>query len=217
MHTPAAARVPASVTLALAAWFAVAVTLHSTGMIGRVGPVIGVIGIFGGVCLGLLAFRLLPAVRAWARAVPLTAVIGYQGLRAPIGALFLWGAAHGRVPQEFADVAGRGDIAAGLLALVAIACLPASTRRRRGVVLAWNALGLLDILVVVMTAQRMILLEGRADMFTAFATTPLMGLLPLFVVPTVILAHLLVFARLRDVRPQVPVTGVVSGRSSLAT
>jgi hypothetical protein len=197
MHTLAAPRVPVSITLALVGWLAIAAIINAAGLVGRTGPAIGVIGIAGGVGLGLLAHRLIPSVRAWARAVALRDLIAYQALRAPIGALFLWGASLGRIPHEFADVAGWGDIAAGLLALVALACLPATTPRRRRVVLTWNALGLFDILLVVTTAQRLILVDGRMDMFTAFATEPLMGLLPLFVVPTVILAHLLVFARLR--------------------
>ena len=197
MHTLVAPRVPVTITLALVAWLAVAALLTAAGIIGRVGPAIAGIGIGGGVLLGLLAHRRSPAARAWARSVPLRDLILYQSLRAPIGALFLWGAAHGRIPQEFADVAGWGDIAAGLLALVAVACLPATTPNRRRLVLTWNTLGLLDILVVVATAQHLILLQGRGDMFAAFATVPLMGLLPLFVVPTVILGHLLVFARVR--------------------
>ena len=197
MHTLAAPRVPGSVTLALTLWFAAAATLAAAGAAPRVGPPLAPLGILGGIGLGLLAHRALPAARDWARSIDLRWLVYYQGLRAPIGAGFLWLHAQGRLPVEFATVAGWGDIAAGLGALAAAACLPANSSGRRRFVLVWNAAALFDILLVVGTAQRMILLLGRRDMFQAFVDTPALVLLPLFVVPTVILAHLLVFARLR--------------------
>lgn len=196
MHTLVGPRVSASVSLVLGAWFVVALAGALVGAATRIGPALGPIGIVGGVGLGLLAHRALPAVRAWAQRVDLRWLVYYQSLRAPIGAGFLWLHAQGRLPVEFATVAGWGDIAAGLWALAAAACLPADTSGRRRFVLLWNAAGLLDILIVVATAQRMILWLGRRDMFEAFVETPALVLLPLFVVPTVILAHLLVFARL---------------------
>lgn len=197
MHSLVAPRISGSVHLALAAWLLVAAAITLTGPATRVGPALGPLGILGGVGLGLLAHRALPAVRAWARAIDLRWLALYQALRAPIGASFLWLHAEGRLPVEFATVAGYGDIAAGLGALAAVACLPANTPARRRFVLLWNAAALFDILLVVGTAQRMILVLGRREMFQAFVDTPALVMLPLFVVPTVILAHVLVFARLR--------------------
>lgn len=197
MTTLAAPRVPGSIHLALAVWLAVAALLAFAGVAPRVGVPLAPLGIVGGVGLGLLAHRVAPAARAWARSIDLRWLVMYQSLRAPIGASFLWLHAQGRLPVEFATVAGWGDIAAGLWALAAAACLPANTPGRRRFVWLWNAAGLLDILLVVGTAQRLIFFLGRRDMFQAFVDTPALVLLPLFVVPTVILAHLLVFARLR--------------------
>lgn len=197
MTTLAAPRVPGSIHLALAVWLAVAAILAFAGVAPRVGLPLAPLGIVGGVGLGLLVHRAAPAARAWARSVDLRWLVYYQSLRAPIGASFLWLHAEGRLPVEFATVAGWGDIAAGLWALAAAACLPANTPGRRRFVWLWNAAALLDILLVVGTAQRLMLFLGRRDMFQAFVDTPALVLLPLFVVPTVILAHLLVFARLR--------------------
>ncbi|MBK7830410.1 hypothetical protein [Nannocystis sp.] len=199
MTTIAALRPLVSPALALLAWFALAVVLALAGAIPRVGPPLAILGIVGGVGLGLLAHARSPGLRAWTQALPLRGLIFYQALRAPIGAAFLVLAGQGRLPHEFADLAGWGDLAAGLGALAAIACLPARTPLRRRLVLLWNGLALLDILLVVATAQWLILGLGRRDMFAAFAL-PGMALLPLFVVPTVILAHLAVFARLRGVQ-----------------
>lgn len=197
MHTHAAPRLPGSINLTLGVWFVAAAIAALAGVAPRLGAPLGPLGIFGGVALGLLAHRTLPAVRAWAERIDLRWLLGYQSLRAPIGASFLWLHANGRLPVEFATVAGWGDIVAGLGALAAMTCIPANTPGRRRGVLLWNVVGLFDILMVVITAQRMILFLGRRDMFQAFIDTPALVLLPLFVVPTVILAHLLVFARLR--------------------
>lgn len=197
MATLVAPRLPHSVNLFLGAWFGVAAIAAAVGAASIVGAPLGPLGIVGGVGLGLLAYRTLPAVRAWAERIDLRWLMYYQSLRAPIGASFLWLHANGRLPVEFATVAGWGDIAAGLWALAAAACVPADTAGRRRFVLLWNAAALFDILLVVATAQRMILVLGRRDMFQAFVDTPALVLLPLFIVPTVILAHILVFARLR--------------------
>ncbi len=197
MHTLVAPRLPGSVNLTLGAWFLAAAAAALAGVAARVGAPLGPLGIVGGVGLGLLAHRALPAVRAWAERIDLRWLMYYQSLRAPIGASFLWLHAEGRLPVEFATVAGYGDIAAGLGALAAAACVPVNTAGRRRFVLVWNAAALLDILLVVATAQRLILFADRKDMFQAFVDTPALVLLPLFVVPTVILAHVLVFARLR--------------------
>jgi len=198
MTTLVAPRMP---SLALLAWFALAGALALAGVVVRIGPPLGPLGILGGVGLGLLAHARSSGVRAWTRAIPLRGLILFQALRAPIGAAFLVLAAAGRLPQEFADVAGWGDHAVGLLALLAAACVPTRTPLRRRLVLLWNLAGLLDILLVVATAQYLIIGLGRADMLAAFTDMPAMAMLPLFVVPAVILAHLAVFLRLRASAP----------------
>ncbi len=197
MPTLLAPRPVVAPTLALLAWLALAGALALAGIVARVGPLIAPLGIGGGVALGLLAYTRSPAVRAWTRALSLRHLILYQALRAPIGAAFLVLAAHGRLPHEFADLAGWGDIAAGLGALAAAACVPASTPLRRRVVLLWSLAGLVDILLVVATAQYLIIGLGHRGMLAAFTDMPAMAMLPLFVVPTVILAHLAVLLRLR--------------------
>lgn len=197
MTTLVATRPVLSPALALLAWFLLALGLALAGVVARVGPPIGPLGVLGGVALGLLAHRRWPAAQRLVEALPLRGLLYYQALRAPIGAAFIVMAANGRLPHEFADVAGWGDIAAGLGALAAAACVPTRSALRRRVVLLWNLAGLFDILLVVATAQYLILGQGRHDMLAAFTDLPAMAMLPLFIVPTVILGHLAVFHRLR--------------------
>lgn len=173
MTTLVAPRMP---SLALLAWFALAGALALAGVVVRIGPPLGPLGILGGVGLGLLAHARSSGVRAWTRAIPLRGLILFQALRAPIGAAFL---------------------------VLAAACVPTRTPLRRRLVLLWNLAGLLDILLVVATAQYLIIGLGRADMLAAFTDMPAMAMLPLFVVPAVILAHLAVFLRLRASAPTI--------------
>jgi hypothetical protein len=89
----------------------------------------------------------------------------------------------------FADRAGWGDIAIGLLAL-ALAFTPL---RRRSVV-AFSVIGLVDILLALGTGSYLMVIARDPLMLAAIARLPY-ALLPLVVVPIVIGAHLLVLAR----------------------
>ena len=69
-----------------------------------------------------------------------------------------------------------------------------------GLVLAWNALGLADILLVVFTAQRILIFSDHPGTMAILVHFPGM-LLPTFLVPLVIATHVLLFARLRTAAP----------------
>ena len=64
--------------------------------------------------------------------------------------------------------------------------------------LAWNVLGLVDILAVFLSAQRLLLVLRDERFFQAFQRMPF-SVLPVLVVPLILLTHLLVFVRLRGV------------------
>ena len=59
---------------------------------------------------------------------------------------------------------------------------------------AWNLFGLVDILLVVLTAQRILFLSGHPETMAPLLRFPLQ-LVPLLIVPLVITTHLLVFRR----------------------
>jgi hypothetical protein len=65
--------------------------------------------------------------------------------------------------------------------------------RRRGLVGSWNALGLVDILMVVVTAARIALADLHS--LDALLRLPL-SLLITFLVPLIIVGHVVVFYRL---------------------
>ncbi|MBZ0232946.1 MAG: hypothetical protein K8M05_11505 [Deltaproteobacteria bacterium] len=125
-------------------------------------------------------------VRRWAGALPMRALVAFHAIRLPIGALFLWEASHGRVPQLFADRAGWGDMAAGA---AAIAVAIAGWQRPR-VVRAFAIFGLADILVALGTAMYLLFVVNDPLTFEAITRLPY-PLLPLAVVPVVVVTHLL--------------------------
>jgi len=119
----------------------------------------------------------------------------YHVCRALFGAWFLVLHARGAIDPTFALVAGPGDIAAGAGALIAARF--ASLERRRDVLIVgmWNALALLDILVVFVTAQRVVFFGGGPRALAALTTFPL-GLVPSLIVPLILITHFAVFAQL---------------------
>jgi hypothetical protein len=107
------------------------------------------------------------------------------------GVYFLALYQQGLLPREFAVVAGWGDILVGVGAIVVLwVCLPVRTSGQRQGLLLWNALGLIDILLVLANGMR--LFTRDAGLGGAFTGLPL-ALLPTFVVPIVITSHLLLF------------------------
>jgi hypothetical protein len=106
--------------------------------------------------------------------------------------LFLYGL--GELPWEFAVPGGLGDIAVATLAVVMLAVLWMNGPAGHRLLVAWNVLGLVDILFVVATAARLNL--ARPGSMHALTTLPL-SLLPTFLVPLIIGSHLAMLARLR--------------------
>ncbi len=140
-----------------------------------------------------------------ARNVDPRLLILFHGIRAPIGASFLVLAATDRLDPVFASVAGWGDILVGLTAPLAAAGGMRPGRAWTWVRLAWNALGLADILVVVVIAQSILIASGHPETMAELLTIPWL-VIPLFIVPIVFATHGLLFTRLRATR-ETPTTG----------
>ncbi len=195
--SPHAVEVPSRVPAALALWLLGALAFAASGAVAHL-PRPAVPLLIWGPVVGLaLAYRRGGAVREFARGVSLRWPVLWHLVRVYFGAAFLVEMEAGRMPAAFALVAGPGDIVAGLAAVPAAWCATRDDSASRRLVLAWNVLGLVDILAVFLTAQRLIFFVGDARLFEAFQRFPY-GALPVFVVPMVIATHLLVFARLRD-------------------
>ena len=105
-----------------------------------------------------------------------------------IGLYFLYLYARHELPYGFAVWGGWGDILVASLALV-VMLFPGS----KPVLVVWNILGLADILAVAATAARSeIAVPGSMHQLDKF---PLI-LLPTFIVPVIIVTHVLMLARL---------------------
>lgn len=171
------------------AWGALAALAGAAGFLGRLpsaGPQILIAGLTVGFSLALL--RVGP-LRSSAAAVSTRAFLAVHGLRL-VGAWFLWLQAQGRIPAEFAQRAGWGDIVAAVAALGLLA-LPDGPVFRRALV-AWNIFGAADLFVAVGTATWLNL--TRPGSMVELTRLPL-TLVPLWLVPVLLSTHLLMLRR----------------------
>ncbi|MEY2517765.1 MAG: hypothetical protein QOJ89_5123 [bacterium] len=162
-------------------------------------PLIG-FGIFAPIVLGCALYALVPGFRERVARIPLVWLVGVQFLRVA-GGLFLIGYALDELPGEFALPAGIGDVLVGIAApFVAYRLATRGIERARGAVLAWCALGILDLVVAVtcgfLTAPSTFQQLALADPNQAITSYPFV-LIPVFAVPLAVLAHIYVVARAR--------------------
>jgi hypothetical protein len=122
-------------------------------------------------------------------------LIAFHIVRAPIGIGFLVLSARGDLPTEFAHKAGVGDIVVGLAAVALVAGLPLlATAVKPRVVLLWNALGLADIIMVMIVGQRLIFTSEGPNPLVQLSEFPFL-VIPSFVVPMVFITHIAIFAQ----------------------
>jgi hypothetical protein len=185
----------------LAGWFCLVLAIGATGAFGPGSP-IGVAGLGLGVVVpvSLLSFIALRSGRGRALIgrVPTSTLVGVHAMRI-LGVSFLLLYATKRLSAPFAPVAGWGDIAVGLLAIPL-----AITQKRgglsRGWLLAWNTLGLADLIIALAlgaTSAPGPLWLFRAVPGSAIMTSLPWILIPSFLVPSLIFLHLSLYARLR--------------------
>jgi hypothetical protein len=171
---------------AQAAWLITTTTAAGAGLY-PIEPWLG-IGVVVPLVLGLLALR-LPAIAVTLsneRAVAVLAAI--QVLRL-VGGAFLVLLAAGRLPPGFALPAGIGDVLVGVLApFVAYALWRWPERRALGI--AFNALGLLDLVVAIPVG--LLHAPGRLQLIVTNPDTGILGLLPMALIPTFVVPLALV-------------------------
>lgn len=184
-------RSPIRVGLAFTAWFIAALVVGATGLLERapVPPPAFAIVLAAAV---LLLLWLAPAIRETVRGIGLKPLVGFHLTRLIAGAYFLLLYRRGILPGEFALAAGWGDIAVAAAAILVLwLCLPIRTQRQRLGLLLWNTAGLVDILGVLANGARLFL--DNPPIGASFTALPLV-LLPTFVVPIVLVSHVLIFA-----------------------
>ena len=140
----------------LGIWLAVALIVSATGVLFDPPPPLLPAMIWIPPVIFLAAFARSSGLRQWIKRLNPRWPIGFHLVRAPIGVMFLLMEAAGRLPAGFAVKAGIGDIVVGTAAVVAMICVPLRSLTTIRVVLAWNILGLADILMVIVVAQRIL-------------------------------------------------------------
>jgi hypothetical protein len=176
----------------LAGWLALAVILVGSGRLASVPPP-GPQVLLVALTLGLLLLeRRAPWLRDWVAAADLRVLLALHLTRFVGIPIYLAGQG-GRFPESFATPTGLGDVAVAALAAGVLIGGPPDTPRRRGLWQAWNALGFLDLALVVANAARTALADPAS--MEAIVRLPF-GLLPTWLVPVLLATHVWIFRRL---------------------
>jgi hypothetical protein len=185
--------------LFLATWLGAATLFAGSGLFGRMPPYFIPILIWTQVLMIAVVLWRSAGARGAVALVPVWVMVAFHGVRAPIGAAFLVFEARGLLAPEFAWSAGIGDLLVGVLAVPVAIAVRRQPAEWRGRIRVWNWFGLLDILLVFMTAQRILLFGEGPSALRAFFLFPVQ-LVPLYVVPLVLLTHALIHLRLKKPR-----------------
>ena len=182
------------VTLVLLGWLCFAVGLsgwfrHATA------PAVAVT-VWTLTALALFACWKISPIRVWTLNVDLRWLVLFHVTRLFAGAYFLLLCQRGQLPCGFARTAGWGDIVVAVLAVAVVGAM--RTEFAKPLLLAWNTLGLIDIIFVVFSALRFGLKDWQS--MHALRELPL-SLLPTFLVPIIITSHVLIFVRLARRKP----------------
>jgi hypothetical protein len=185
-----------NMTLAvLILWFLISLSVGYVGLLARA-PLPPPAIAFAATAVALVVWR-FPAVRESIRRGGPQPLVAFHLTRGVAGAYFLYLGSRGELPAEFALLAGWGDIVVAIGAIGVLRfCLPVLTRGQEIALLAWNAAGLADILLVLSNGVRLFVADPAIG--TRFTELPL-ALLPTFVVPLVIASHVVLFVS-RDTR-----------------
>jgi hypothetical protein len=178
-----------TVVVAGLAWLLLATAAGTVSTLPASAPPFAV---FGLTALVLAAAWCLGGFGAWLAAIDERWLVALHLTRF-VGAYFLYLYAHDELPYAFAVPGGLGDIAVAILAALLLLWGSPRDARRRAAYTAWNALGLVDILFVVVTAARLGL--ANPPSMAALLRLPL-SLLPTFLVPLIIASHVILAWRL---------------------
>lgn len=173
-------------------WLVAATVVGATGALAALRAEPLILGVLLTVVAVVVTSR-VPSMRQAVDAIPVRALVGAHAARF-IGIVFLVLAARGELSSQFGQRAGWGDIVVACMAVVLALIGPGSSGARRGALLTWNTLGMLDLLAAVGTAALVI---GRGDSpgMEPLLRLPLL-LVPVFAVPVLLATHVALFRRL---------------------
>ena len=177
-----------SMFLALGAWFCLAVGVGLAGWLEKANaPIVAAI-VWSLTLLCLVGCWKVGTFQKWVMKVDVRWFV-FIHLSRFVGFYFFLLSSRGELPFAFAAPAGTGDV---IVAGLAVLLFVLSDARRWNILIIWNTIGLTDILFVVMLALRLGL-QDRQSMH-ALREFPL-SLLPTFLVPLIIVSHVLIFVR----------------------
>ena len=193
----------------LAIWLIVVFLLGAAGAFARPAgalPVPILIGAAAPLAVFLAAYWGSVRFRAFVRALNLPLAAAIQAWRAGgLGFLALY--AYGVLPGVFAWPAGLGDVAIGVTApWVVLALIRRRAFARSPVFVAWNLLGILDLVIAITTgALGSALASDTAGAVTTgpMAHLPLV-LIPAYLVPLFVMLHLAALFQARRHAPTEP-------------
>lgn len=183
--------------VAAAAWLLAAGVVGSSGWFAALSPPAPQLVLAGLTIALLLAVRLWSPLRQFVATVDLRALVLFHVTRF-VGFYFLVLHARGDLPWAFAVPGGWGDNAVAATALLLVLLARPDSHGGRRAYLAWNVLGLLDILGVILIAARLAFADPGS--MRALLRLPL-SLLLTFVVPVIIVTHVLMLTRLARPAP----------------
>jgi hypothetical protein len=183
----------------LVIWVLVAIALAYSGdfvpLLAQQPPLKLAVGMAIAAVFGLLFLTTRTGVRV-VRAIPQSWIVGAQVYRG-LGSIFLVYHGLGMLPGEFALPAGFGDVTVGLLAVPIATLYAANASGSRGLVTAWNILGMTDLTVAVtmgvLTSTQLVHTTTPATLVGEF---PLV-MIPFYAVPLSFVLHIASLMKLR--------------------
>jgi hypothetical protein len=176
---------PLWITAAVLAWFAAVLVASATGWLGSLSPFAPPPIAALTMIVPIAVYFAVPAFRTCILDIGLRRLTVIHILRIAAAPLFFWYGAHHLLPQTFVDRAAWGDVAAGLLALLAVTFW----QRPAGYWLA-HLFGMADFFVAFGTA----IVLTRQDPAAVHAVTGLpMALIPFFGVGLLATTHVMAY------------------------
>jgi hypothetical protein len=170
---------------ALLVWLVAVLLTSASGWLGSLSPLAPPPIAAGTIIVPIAIYFAVPAFRAYIESIGLRRLTAIHVLRIAAAPLFFWYGAHHLLPQPFVDRAAWGDIAAGLLALLAVTLW----QRPSGYWLA-HLFGMSDFFVAFGTAIAL----TRQNPSAVHAVTGLpMALIPFFGVGLLATTHVMAY------------------------
>jgi len=181
-----------SARIALIVWLGLALLAGASGVAARLRPPAPQVVVLLLTVTLVMLERGVAWVRAAVASVSLPRLVAFHITRFA-GLAFLPFAWRGELPRAFAYPAAIGDILVAVAAVILVASRRPASGRFRNFYFAWNVLGVVDLVLVVVNAARFAFVDPAS--MGAMLRLPLF-LLPVFLVPFLLAGHVWMLRRL---------------------